>query len=96
MEYISEETHRQSIEANLEEFYECPLRIKIELEKKNKPSEDLPQNDSIEEPRFHEQYGNDPTAMIVQKVFNVTIRNVFQDAPPVQYHLGMSSNFKED
>lgn len=95
MEFLNEESQRQSIETSLEEFYEAPLRIALIQEKK--AAIEIPDQDSIrEDPQLNEQHQNDPAAQIVQKVFNVTIRNVFQDVPPVQYHLGKSCNFKEN
>ncbi len=98
MEFVSEETHRQGIEAALEEFYECPLLVTILLEHKSKVMESNDEGGlgGLEEPKLNEQHMSDPTAMIVQKVFNVTIRNVFQEPPQVQYHLGKSCNFKKD
>lgn len=95
LEFLNEESQRQSIEASLEDFYEAPLRITL-IKEKPAAIEQQPESPHPEDPQLNEQHQNDPAAQIVQKVFNVTIRNVFQDAPPVQYHLGKSCNFKEN
>ena len=94
-EFVDEETNRQTIERCLEEFYETPLRLSLLAQ----ASQTLPaaqQEPSAADSKLKDQYSNDPIAQIVQKVFNVTIRNVFDEAPQVPYHLGMSCNFKED
>ena len=94
-EFVNEETNRQSIEASLEEFYEAPLRISMILQKDTSNTK-LTGDDYRENSQINEPHSNDPDAQIVQKVFHVTIKNVFQDAPLVQYHLGKSCNFKEN
>jgi len=96
MEFIDEETNRQTIERCLEDFYESPLRLSL-LIQTSQTVANAQQEPFVTDSKLKDQYINDPIAQIVQKVFNVTIRNVLNDAPVAPpYHLGMSCNFKED
>lgn len=98
------ESHRQAlddlevkreIELILEEQLEAPLRLRFlsadaaaQDRSKKEESGELGDEDALA------RHGRDKAALIVEKVFSVKIRNVFQDNQQVPYHLGMSCNYK--
>jgi hypothetical protein len=97
------ESHRQSlddsevkreIELILEEQLEAPLRLRLlsaEAASQHQARED---DHNMGDEDALARHGRDKSAIAVQKVFSVKIRNVFQDNQQVPYHLGMSCNYK--
>jgi hypothetical protein len=91
-ESLAHEEVLSAIELVLEEQFETPLHLVMTGAK----VEELVEVVSAEEDELFASHGQDPSAIIVQKVFGVKIRNVFSDHQQAPYHLGLSSHFKSE
>ncbi len=84
---------RSVIESLLEEEFELALRLQLLGGERQEEKVEIP---VVEEGEAFAQHAQDKSALIVQKVFGVKIRSVFNDHQQALYHLGMSSQFKSE
>lgn len=83
------------LETMLSEDFEAPLKLELVAADAQRQDDDAAEG-MVDEDGLN-MHARDKSAIVVQKVFGVKIRTVFQESKQVSYHLGMSSNdhFKE-